>query len=780
MTKLDSILFNRAIKQFLECEDIDSKKGRQSIEKIKQFAGAFLEKILLTITLAPETHKVILRSICCEGKEAYSETILLDSLAHESSPVRQVAADILSKSKSLSPEKLLGRMRKGEASNVEIMGLLGLQSKKLKPEVIINCAVGLDDIDGIQLLTLVEQSEVPIELEKFRFQSKKIKDPSFKAALVRYLGNVTQLSVVELITRFLLDANRMVVLAALSALNNLNFRYDASIILPFISDLNKVEQKLALEVIDKHADATIVPRLLPYLNLKSESVKELLYNIIANHATRDSFEKFLTQLEKQGSWNREQVVSQLQSLENPNLIEVTRALSAHDDEFVRSSCQKISAYQLDANDLEKIGEFALNENWQVRQRAILTLGKSGNRVAISILKEVLKQWPDTAMSVLEAVKLLGISKGLEIAFKCLGNAEASIQRSALETIAAITSEKHAQKTADNIISCLPRINQALQDPANRVINELQSRFGISTAALDGDLVKRSNVVKKAIANSHMPNLKPGSVWMDRYEIRKEIGQGSMGHVVLVEDEMIEELVILKFMHPELTIDMASRERFKREVKYARRVGHANVIRVHDLVMKDNVCAISMEYFKSCGLERLLGDSKCFGTRDGLNILYQVSDGMAAAHGQAVVHRDLKPSNILIDDTCHVKIADFGIASAGSGAESTLTQTGSIIGSPAYLAPERAEEMEADNRCDIYSLGVIAYYMFAGQLPYVGRPMEIILQHRDGKAAMVHEVNQEANLGVSKLIKQMMAVEPRQRIQTMDEVRHEVKRLLDAT
>ena len=88
--------------------------------------------------------------------------------------------------------------------------------------------------------------------------------------------------------------------------------------------------------------------------------------------------------------------------------------------------------------------------------------------------------------------------------------------------------------------------------------------------------------------------------------------------------------------------------------------------------------------------------------------------MAAAHGQAVVHRDLKPSNILIDDTCHVKIADFGIASAGSGAESTLTQTGSIVGSPAYLAPERAEEMEADNRCDIYSLGVIAYFMFAGK------------------------------------------------------------------
>ena len=620
MAKLSSILFNRAINQFLECEDVESKKGRQLVEKIRQSAAVYLEKILVTITLAPESHKTVLKSICSEGEEAYSEPFLLDSLAHESSSVRQAAADILSKSKLLSSKSLLGRLKKGKASNAEIIELLALQSKKLKPEVIINNAVRLDDIDGIQLLTLVEKSEVPIELEKFRFQSKKITDPSFKAALVRCLGNVAQLSVVELIIRFLVDTNRMVVLAALTALNNLNFRYDASILLPFIPGLNKVEQKLALEVIDKHADATIIPRLVPYLNSNPGLLNELLLNIIANHATRDSFVKFLSQLEKQESWNRQQIVNKLEALENLNLIEVTRGLCAHDDEFVRSNAQKISAYQMDANDLEKIGEFALNENWQVRQRAILTLGKSGNRIAISILKEVLKQWPDTAMSILGAVKLLGISKGLEIAFKCLGNAEASIQRAALETIEAITAEKHAQKAVDSIISNLPRINQALQEPASRVINELQSRFGISTEALDGDQAKNSSVVKKSAFNSFMPSLKPGSIWMDRYEVRKEIGKGSMGHVVLVEDEMIEELVILKFMRPELTIDAASRERFKREVKYARRVGHANVIRVHDLVMKDNVCAISMEYFKSCGLERLLGNAKCFDTRDGLNIV----------------------------------------------------------------------------------------------------------------------------------------------------------------
>jgi len=404
------------------------------------------------------------------------------------------------------------------------------------------------------------------------------------------------------------------------------------------------------------------------------------------------------------------------------------------------------------------------------------------------LQKLVDGWPEDTVLALRAVQQLGFEHGLELAFDALRNRDANIQRAGLETIDSIANKNCAEDIRDNIVSSLGRIPDELKEYANELVARLTEKYGLADfnfleemsadeSQAEARDEKSSSTTGSTPRMSPLDDLTPGSVWMDRYHIQKEIGRGAMGRVLLVEDDMVDETMIIKFMLPSLTVDKKSTERFKREVKYARRISHRNVIRVHDLLIKDGVCAISMEYFESRGLEMILKDGKAFDLRDALKLLYQIASGMASAHEMKVIHRDLKPSNVLINGEGHLKIVDFGIASAGTASESTLTQTGSIIGSPAYLAPERAVGAEADERSDIYSLGVIAYYMLGGKLPYVGSPMDVIMQHRKGTATPILEVNPALSADAAELVESMMQVEPENRLQTMVDVRERIRKLL---
>ena len=790
MAKLGNILFSRTLNQFLECQDPGSPKGVGLTEKLRESVNGNLDKILETITQVSDPHKEALKNICRDSAEGFSEEFFLDVLSHDETVFRVAASDILSHTISVDASKLYRRLHEPGAALVEIIDVLRSQNHLLKPEDIINNAIRLDSSFAVGLLKLTEGCRKPIDLSKLSLQLDKIENPVFKITLLNYLGRVSEAKVPLLVSRFLDDSNKVVILEALKTLERMEISFDVSILLPKIESMSGVELNLGLNIIGKQADADLVPHLSSYLTSKSDELNQFFARIVAEHSDVDNFEKFLKRLGLEDDWTQQQSVACLQKFANENLSEVARQLSGHDQDFIRNTAQQMVINLLGDKDLQKIEEFALSDNWQVRERAIQSLAKSANRSAISILKNIADKWPDDTVLVLRAVKQLGFGKGLEIAFNALKHEQANVQRAGLETIESVTTEKHASNVRDNILWNLPGLTAELKDFGKQLLSQITKDFGLPDIQIDDDSNTSAGAVDIPVfgsAGNQRPQAKAspldklvaGEVWMDRYHIKKEVGRGAMGRVLMVEDEVVDESLILKFMLPELTIDKQSTERFKREVKYARKISHRNVIRVHDILLKDGICAISMEFFKSRGLEVILAETKVFESRDGLKILYQISSGMAAAHEQGVIHRDLKPGNVLIDDKGHVKIVDFGIASAGASAESTLTQQGSIIGSPAYLAPERADGKDSDERCDIYSLGVVAYYMFSGQLPYSGRPMEVLAQHREGGAPPVIKLNESVPADVSALIVKMMAVDPRARPQSMLKVRDEVKKLLDA-
>ena len=774
MAILGNIFISRTLNQFLDCENLDSKKGLSLVQKIRESVSDNLDKVLETIAQAGEPHKEALKNICRESIEGFSDDNFLDI-----PPLKA----------TVNTTKLLQRLHEPGAFPTEIINALEAQKQFLKPEDIINHALKLESDDAIQLLKLIEDSEQPVDLSNLSFQLDKIESPIFKINLLNYFGSLNEPKTPLIVARFLDDSNKVVILEALKTLDQLKIDFDLSVLLPYTKSMSGVELELMLKIIAKRANASLMPHLAAYLTSKSSELNDFFARIIVVNADKDNFEQFLKRLSIEDDWTQQQAIGCVQKFADENLSEVARELTNHELEFVRNTAQTLVINLIGDEDLEKIEEFALSDNWQVRGRAIQSIAKSSNRGAIAILKKQVETYPDDYVLVLRAVKQLGFGKGLEIAFDGLKVSEVNVQRVSLETIEAITTEKHARNVRDNIIWSLPVLNTELREFAKMLMSQITKDFGLpeiqidetsntSTGKIDFPLFgEGTGSHRQDIRIFSLDNIKPGEVWMDRYHIKEEIGRGAMGRVLLALDEMVDEPLVLKFMLPSLTVDEKSTERFKREVKYARRVSHRNVIRVHDILLKDGICAISMEYFESHGLGAVLKEVKCFDNLEGLEILYQIASGMAAAHEKEVIHRDLKPSNILIDDEWQVKIVDFGIASAGTASEATLTQTGTILGSPAYLAPERAEGIDADERSDIYSLGVIAYCMFSGQFPYIGKPMEVLAQHRAGDAPPIVKIKDGASPEVSDLIVKLMAVNPASRPQTMGEVRDEVKDLV---
>ena len=779
MAKLGNIFFNRTLNQFLECEDPGGKKALSLVEKLREAADTNLDKVLETIAQVDGQHREALKQLCFESVDGFTE----DRFLAEETPGKINGSGGAADIKPIDASKLYQRLQEPGAAVGDVIEILEVQKRFLRPEEIINYSLKLDPEYALMLLQLVQGSEIPVNLSKLSFQLDKIESVEYRIKLLHYFGGVNEPKIPLIVARFLDDSNKVVILEALKTLGRMQFNYDVSVLLPYSQSMSGIEHEQVMEIIGKRADAELVPHLSAYLNGDSEELNEFFAEIVATRADKKNFEKFLRRLILEETPAQQHAIECIKKFANKNLSRIAHELNGHDQEFIRNAAQCLVVNLIEGEDLDKIEGFALSDNPQLRERAIKSLGKSANRGAISILLKLVDAWPEDTVLALRTVKQLGFEHGLEIAFDALRSRDANVQRAALETIEAVASKTSAEDIRDNIVRSLARIADELKEYANELIVRLTSDYGLADMLISGDDVEvKLGVDAEQSASttdsiSLLDQLTPGSVWMDRYHIQKEIGRGAMGRVLLVEDDMVDETLVIKFMLPSLTVDKKSTERFKREVKYARRISHRNVIRVHDLLIKDGVCAISMEYFESRGLEMILKESKSLELRDALKLLYQIASGMTAAHEQKVIHRDLKPSNVLINDEGHLKVVDFGIASASTSSDSTLTGTGSIIGSPAYLAPERAIGADADERCDIYSLGVMAYYMLSGKLPYRGAPMDVIMQHRKGNPVPMTDINPAIPEEVVKLVTSMMMIEPEDRLQTMVDVRDSIRKLL---
>lgn len=803
MAIFGGIKVNRQIKGFLACDDLNSDHAKDCMQKLIDGGEDSVEKILEAIPTASEKHQKSLRYICDEILKTSSIDVFLDEMENDHTNVRAEVRNVLSESQSINSTSLLNKLSDPNASISQILDVIEFQKEHLKPEQVITQALKISGKESARLFKLANELAFKFDIEAFEMQPSKVDSPDKKLHMLEFLALVKHEKSAQIVSQFLDDGNHMIKIAALNSLRSINKKFDVAPLLNKLSTMKEAEQKLAMPLILSLADDQLVGRLAPLLINKEEKIQKLAAELVVKKSTTDCFRRLLIGIEKLDDWGKEAAINLLISTSNGQLTKVVKPLVKDGNEFIRNEAAKfVVDEELETGSFQDMTHAALSDDWQVREKAIKLLGESKQKSSLKILAKAFEERPDSALNILKAVGLLRYSKGLEIAFKGLAFREVAIQRESLKTIRLLANERHAQSIQDVLLKKITKLDKVVKDTAEEVITEINQAFRLTAlptnlkALLEFDpnsssestqnistqgtqQLDVSEVIEAQKAMFNLDELVEGVEWADRYLIKKEIGRGAMGRVLLANDTMIDETIIIKFMHPELTADEASRERFIRELKYARKISHPNVIRIHDFLYQRKVAAISMEYFDSIGLDDEVKKGKIYEEREGLVVLNQIAEGMDAAHQENVVHRDLKPSNILINSAGKVKVVDFGIASATAELDANLTKTGTIIGTPAYLSPERAKGMDADHRADIYALGIISFFMFTGELPYKGEPMSLLFQHIEGKAEMVHVLNDKLSPKLSFLVKKMMAVNPDDRYQTMLEVKSAIDKLLDS-
>ncbi len=258
----------------------------------------------------------------------------------------------------------------------------------------------------------------------------------------------------------------------------------------------------------------------------------------------------------------------------------------------------------------------------------------------------------------------------------------------------------------------------------------------------------------------MPSEPPLGLLADRYRVGPVVGRGAMGEVRTAHDERLQREVAVKFLRPDLTVDPAARGRFEEEAHAAARISHPNAVTVFDTGEQDGAAYIVMERLPG----RTLADEIAAGALDPDRARQLVSDVLGAlgvAHALGVLHRDIKPGNILLTVDGRAKLADFGIAKTAEGLNHTVT--GEVMGTPAYMAPERLEGSPATPQSDLYSIGVVLYEALTGQRPFAAdTPLAVIHAVFHAQLPPLGETVPRVDPALARAVEQAMERDPARR------------------
>jgi len=794
MSILGGFRADQLISQLVSENDLDSPAAHKLVDRIKKIGPKVISRTLDALATSDKNHTMVFVDILASQVSDKTLPHFKEGLADGNERVISGTAWALSSGHNYNPNNLLDFFDDAEVSKPALIEILKVHKQDLNVHELLRRTYELEPNEKAAVFKIIEdvahEDMVPDLINRMGG-----KDPMVKVHLITLLTKFKSTEINRALEVQLGDTSKFVRSAALGALAKRDGDINIDRISKLLHDPDLDVQNKAVDVIVKINHPDTIRFLVEALKDESEYTRRAAVEILNEIGDAESIKDLLDAIKDDDWWVRARAGDALAEIGGPKVVNAVLALIKDKDDDIRRTAIEILNATKDERAVNHLIKATSDTDWWVRERAVDALAHIGSSEAVPRLLEMLGENPKTDTVVVRALGKLGDHGIIDKLVPLLQQSERGIKIEAIKAISHLADEAHADSIRNVLVKLKQSDDATIINSADKAIKEINAKF--SSAVIEENvraekmsehtrtlLIENEDIESiiaaaappEEIAAAEAPSvldvskLEPGDIIDGRYKFIEKIGKGAFGTVLLMEDQVVDERLILKFLNPNVSSDEEMLKRFVHELRYSRKITHHNVIRIYDFLHLQGAYAISMEYFPSHTLSGEMPDSKPMSFVKALQYSNDMATGMAVAHEAGVIHRDLKPANILVNSDGLLKIVDFGVAAAASSGDTQLTKTGYVIGSPKYMAPEQILGKKVDQTADIYSIGVIMYEMVTGVPPYSrGDHMSVMYQHVQGKAKLCQELNPDVPDDYAALIATAMSVDKSKRHQSMDEL-----------
>ena len=815
MSFFTNLRADRLVTEIRAATDPASPATQKSIAKLKDLGSGAIEPVFAALPEADKNATVAFVEVLTGLVNQKTFPQFVEGLIQGSPRVIAGIAWALTSNRSYPPHLLLEALATPGIAKAAVLEVIAAQKSRFGVRELLNTAYTQEPNEKAALFKIIgeiaDSNSIPELIGRVNG-----KDPIARVHIVNVLSRFNTPEVQTALQGLLKDPNKLIRGAALSALHRMDGTIDVERVCALLKDPEIDVQNKAIDVVIKANHPETIRYLIDILKDENENARRAAVEVLNEVGNARSVKYLLEALKDSDWWVRSRAADALGKIGGPRVIDAVLQLVRDKDEDIRRAAIEILNQTKDERAVESLIQATHDSDWWVSERAVDALAEIGSKKAVPRLTEMLQTSNGKAIPiVVRALGKLGDARLLDALMPFASRPEREVRIEAIQALSKIVDDRHVDQLRQELQSHLTSPDQTIARIAHAALAELETRAPgalppvigatgptatmVPTTALRPPLPSTpppappqeaktlmmseaavTAAVKHADTNTRLDIsvLKPGDIIEGRYKFIDRIGRGAFGTVLLMEDTVVDERLILKFLNPNVSGDEEVMKRFVHELRYSRKITHKNVIRIYDFLYIQGNYAISMEYFPSHTLGSEIVNEKPLELKRAIQFAIDICTGMTVAHHVGIVHRDLKPANVLINQEGLLKIVDFGVAAAHREGDTQLTKTGYVIGSPKYMAPEQILGKKVDERADIYALGVMLYETVTGVPPYSrGDHMSVMYQHVQGKARIAQELNPALPPGLSDLVMKSMAVDKTKRYQSMDEFRLALEKFL---